>query len=95
MKKYQDMVNSSASIQGLCDTLNAIPDELAGDWETIDQYVSLSDLPTFGGPDPENTSEVWSWDSENYLSGENEWVVRPRCKTCGEAPFHCHHDQEN
>lgn len=31
-------------------------------------YVA-DELPTFGGEEPENTEEVWSWDAENLLVG--------------------------
>jgi len=27
------------------------------------------DLPTFGGPDIENTTGVWSWDATHYIEG--------------------------
>jgi hypothetical protein len=29
----------------------------------------LSMMPTFGGEEPEDTSEVWSWDEYNLLIG--------------------------
>jgi len=28
-----------------------------------------TDLPTFGGPTPDDTSEVWSWDKTRILIG--------------------------
>lgn len=32
--------------------------------------VCVTDLPTFGGEAPEDTSEVWSWDNTHLLVGE-------------------------
>lgn len=30
-----------------------------------------TDLPTFGGAEPEDTSEVWSWDETNLIVGSS------------------------
>lgn len=61
-----------ADVRGLawsCDTLDemlqvlrdAPADELAD--------IDLSRLPCFGGEEPTNTLEVWSWDAERLLVG--------------------------
>ena len=34
-----------------------------------DETVDYSDLPTYGGPAPADTSEVWSWDEGRLLVG--------------------------
>lgn len=34
-----------------------------------DEYNEWTDLPTFGGPEPESTIGVWSWDPERLLIG--------------------------
>ncbi len=32
-------------------------------------FPDWTDLPVFGGKEPEDTAGVWSWDSENLLVG--------------------------
>jgi len=48
--------------------------------------IDLSDLPTFGGKAPKNTSEVFSWDDDMILSCD--FTLSVRCD-CGEAYFNC------
>lgn len=39
------------------------------------------DLPTFGGSEPSDTAEVWSWDATHLLVGDgpvSEWEIVPR-----------------
>ncbi|WP_271602771.1 hypothetical protein [Bradyrhizobium sp. CCBAU 45384] len=33
----------------------------------LDDYVSMSALPTFGGEKPNDTNEVWSWDADELM----------------------------
>lgn len=43
--------------------------------------VDICELPTFGGPDPKSTVEVWSWDADHILCGIGpfrEWTIRER-----------------
>jgi hypothetical protein len=92
MMKYQKMVDGALNLADLANILNTIGDEL--DDITIDQVVDVCNLPVYGGNDPKNTSEVWSWDAENILvdnNGQNKWGLMKRCPICGEAPFHCKH----
>ena len=56
--------------------------------------VDTSNLPTFGGTEINNTSAVFSWDETHILVVDNEWTIEERCPVCGEASFHCTHDQE-
>jgi hypothetical protein len=37
--------------------------------ELAAQGIDLCELPTFGGAEPENTLEVWSWDEDSLLVG--------------------------
>ena len=39
-----------------------------------------SDLPTFGGPEPADTIEVWSWDATHLIVGTTAdlWRIVPR-----------------
>ena len=55
---------------------------LSGDLEDCD----WSDLPTFGGDEPEDTMEVWSWDEDNLLIGSGsitEMEIIPRTELRG------------
>lgn len=50
---------------------------------TIDPQDMYTDLPTFGGTEPHNTNDVWSWDATRLLSpgtnlGEASWVIYDR-----------------
>lgn len=78
------------SLDDLIAELDAIARELAEGF-TIDNVIDCSDLPTFGGPEIQNTAEVWSWDATRILVCDNngQWAIQPRCGQCGEAPFHC------
>lgn len=43
--------------------------------------VDICELPTFGGPMPESTAEVWSWDEDSLLVGTgafHEWEIIDR-----------------
>jgi len=43
-------------------------------------YIDWSSLPTFGGDEPDDTTEVWSWDEENLLVGTccSDWEIISR-----------------
>ncbi len=93
------------SLAELCEILNEwaqaiayseCDPDCAGD--PTDYDSDLCSLPTFGGPEPRNTSEVWSWDAESIIAGGEDitvgvsgWQICPRCPQCGEATFHCEH----
>ena len=36
----------------------------------VTRDADLSSLPTFGGDEPSDTNEVWSWDAERLLVGQ-------------------------
>ena len=49
--------------------------------ENYCDHIDLSSLPTFGGNEPDDTNEIFSWDSDNYLvpdNGETGWEIIPR-----------------
>ncbi len=86
----------------LCEILNEWAEAIADPHSGVDDYNSdLTSLPTFGGREVNDTTEVWSWDADNllingaqitvYVSG---WETQPRCPTCHEAVFHCEHDND-
>jgi len=84
----QNQINNSTSLTELVSNLKSIQSELGED-TTIDQVVDCASFPTFGGYDPKNTKEVWSWDEKNVLVADgSSWSIEARCE-CGEAAFHC------
>lgn len=88
MKTEQGKINSANTLAELCDNLNKISDDIKGGSD-IDQVVDICNLPTFGGVDPLNTKEVWSWDEKHVLVADgSRWSIAARC-VCGEADFHC------
>ena len=93
------------SLTELCACLNewaeAIADSINNSGDLDDYDSDLTSLPTFGGPEPRDTTEVWSWDAEHILINGPQitvqvdgWTIEPRCPTCGEATFHCGHDAD-
>ncbi len=43
--------------------------------------LDMSSLPTFGGEEPSDTAEIWSWDADSYLmtgDADRPFVVIPR-----------------
>ncbi len=48
-----------------CKTL----DELFEEMRTSDENTKWDNLPTFGGVEPEDTTETWSWDADRKIAG--------------------------
>lgn len=41
--------------------------------------IDFSELPKFGGDEPSDTGEVWSWDETRLLIGDGVWLeIVPR-----------------
>jgi hypothetical protein len=68
-------------------TLEALRDALL--MPDPDEQVGWTDLPTYGGEEPETRQTLWSWDAERMLIGESgsdlEIVPRAMRCECGEA----------
>lgn len=95
---YQERINATTSLDQLAELLNEIREEIQEEearspWP-VDDGIRFDELPTFGGPDLKDTGEVWSWDETHLLVLEGKWYTIPRCPVCGEADFHCGHDEE-
>ena len=61
----------ATNLQELADELNAIDQKYKDNYYTPEHdpqavYDSTS-LPTFGGKEPEETLEIYSWDETNFL----------------------------
>lgn len=94
IKKYQNRIDAATDLNNLVAIMAEIEAEIEKYELKIDDAVDICALPTFGGTDPKNTSEVWSWDEESILTADgSRWSIVPRCK-CGEASFHCTCNEE-
>ena len=80
------MISEAKTLSGLCETLN----ELGSD-EVVNQGYDGSDFPTFGGIEPQDTEDVWSYDAKYImvLDEDGSYGIKYRCLCCGQAPFHC------
>ena len=69
-----------------CKTLGQLAMRLNGLYanyvgQDIDQACDISDLPTFGGIAPADTSGIWSWDDRYFLKCHDvtgAWYLEPR-----------------
>lgn len=80
-----DNISEAKTLAELADILNALDSD-----EVDAQGYDGSNYPTFGGSEPQETQEVWSYDPDSILvcDGNCCYSIAPRCK-CGEATFHC------
>tara|TARA_R110000796_G_scaffold201546_2_gene317730 strand:- start:374 stop:598 length:225 start_codon:yes stop_codon:yes gene_type:complete len=68
-----------ATAQNLPELLDAMQCDAFDDRE-------MSALPTFGGPEPRDTTEIWSWDATHVITGTHpgDYTIEKRdtkCKT--------------
>ncbi len=75
MKKFN-------SLEELRDALNNCKPEHPADFEQqfyIDYGYQLDSLPLFGGPEPDDTTGIFSWDNNNLLlSSDTGWQIISR-----------------
>lgn len=59
-----DAIRDALTLSDLCDTLNDLtPDEA--------DLIDYASLPTYGGPRPADTAEIYSWDTTHLLTVTN------------------------
>lgn len=97
MTNFHALVQKASNLDELCSTLNAF--EQNEDHLPLSECTDLCSLPTFSDNVPQNTMEVFSWDSERVLidnsgvlEGDN-WILAKRCRVCGNAVFNCEHGE--
>lgn len=68
-----------------CDDLDDLQ-ELLQDRD-YSEHLDWTDLPTYGGEEPSDTSGVWSWDETRLLVGTcaSDLRIVDRCPRCGRA----------
>lgn len=62
----QEWLQEAGSLDDLLGRLQAVGEEKDEEGRS---EIDLTDLPTFGGPEPLSTSCVWSWDAGRVLVG--------------------------
>lgn len=78
----QEKINATSSLKELCKLCN-------DNHKEISDFLNYNgQFPTFGGTEPKNTRDVWSWNETHVLLVDNSWYIEERC-VCGEADFHC------
>lgn len=72
------------SLDDLAAALGEIRDYCRATGGHIDDYVDTTELPTFGGTEPERTVGIYSWDERRILCGDAGWYVamRPGLADC-------------
>ncbi len=93
--------HAAGDLTALCEILNEWANAIAYDDEITDYPGDLTSLPTFGGNEPQDTTEVWSWNETHMLvdgpqitAAQSGWDIVARCTVCGEAWFHCDHEEQ-
>ncbi|EOA4363618.1 hypothetical protein ACH2GK_003962, partial [Proteus mirabilis] len=75
-------VNNAESLTDLCNSLNELADYIRNsddDYiQKIEDIIKIDDLKTFGNNEPSDTSEIFSWDDDNYLMYDNNWYIVSR-----------------
>lgn len=62
-------INESSSLEDLLNRIKAIHAYDRRHETNRAEQIDMTDLPTFGGPTPEFTTAIWSWDNEQLLIG--------------------------
>lgn len=86
LQNYAKAIKVADSLIQLRDYLNAMEDRLAelnvtspAPLNLADFGVDTADLPTFGGDEPHNTFELYSWDDQKYLRADGaRWYLEHR-----------------
>jgi hypothetical protein len=68
LKQAEERLQATQTLDELLETIRTVHAELdEEDRKHLDLY--LTDLPTFGGPEPADTRGIWSWDEGRLLVG--------------------------
>jgi len=85
----RSLIANATSLQDLYASLVAIEQDAD---EIVRADIDYSDLPTFGGPDIADTTDIWSWDETRVLVcdsqiGRTTWSLRDRCTATVANPW--------
>jgi hypothetical protein len=62
-------ITAAADLDGLLAAIRAIDAECRATETDPETVYDATDLPTYGGDEPANTSGIWSWDADRLLIG--------------------------
>jgi hypothetical protein len=84
VKQADARLQAAQNLDELLETIRTVHAELDEDDRS---NLDLTDLPTFGGQEPDDTAAVWSWDAERLLVGlcVSEFRIQPRDELFGET----------
>lgn len=72
-------ITTASDLIELRDALNVFESMELPEGQKTTDYVDYSNLPTFGGEEPTDTYEKFSWDADNLMvSDGNKWILVPR-----------------
>lgn len=54
--------------------------DLSAEMEMRARNIDMCALPTFGGPEPDDTDGVWSWDEDELIVGEGDLKIISRAE---------------
>lgn len=77
--KAQEKIDSAQTLDALLIAIQETQAELP-DETTIDEVIDTASLPTFGGDEPADTNNIWSWDETRILTTRDgaDFVIRDR-----------------
>ncbi len=81
-REVGEQVEQSSTLEELCDNLNELQE--AVNLDTVDNnfsievFVDMDKLPTFGGRTPVDTRGVYSWNETHILTEGNQWQLEER-----------------
>jgi hypothetical protein len=81
VQHYIDKIKYAPSLWALCEAVEEAENFIyKNDLGALDNYVETSNLPTFGGEEPKNTSEIWSWDPDELMviGPDGDYVIVSR-----------------
>ena len=81
-----EIIRHPRDLSTLCHALNRFdelcerhePDMLDSQNEYRWRRVDLCALSTFGGDEPSDTMNIFSWDADSLMWGDGHWYVEPR-----------------
>lgn len=79
-----DYTLHSDTLAALAVELNTLAALAAAEGHRLDEVIDTTSLPVFGGPEPDSTDGIYSWDEVGFLvssnprTGADEWTVVPR-----------------
>ena len=68
VQHYISKIKHAPSLRALCDAVVAAEDFIhEHDLGALDNYIETSKLLTFGGDEPKNIDDIWSWDADELM----------------------------